>query len=67
VSDSDVWNNIDFAQDLEAEVNLPLPSPLPGIDVPFFYVFVADEAFPLEKYMMRPFPKKNNKMFDEHF
>jgi len=66
VSDGGVWNNTDFTQDLEAEeVNLPLPSPLPGTDVSFPYVFVADEAFPLKKYMMRTFPKKNDKMSDE--
>ncbi|XP_018361253.1 PREDICTED: uncharacterized protein LOC108759992 [Trachymyrmex cornetzi] len=66
VSDGGVWNNTDFAQDLEAgEVNLPPPSSLPGTDVPFPYVFVADEAFPLRNYLMRPFPKKNERMSDE--
>ncbi|KYQ50119.1 hypothetical protein ALC60_10812 [Trachymyrmex zeteki] len=66
VSDGGVWNNIDFVQDLEAEeVDLPLPSPLPGEDIPFSYVFVADEAFPLKKYIMRPYPKKNDRMSDD--
>ena len=41
VSDGGVWNNTDFAQDLEAEVDLPLPSLLPGEDIPFPCVFVA--------------------------
>lgn len=37
---------------------LPDPSPLPGEEIPFPYVFVGDEAFPLTNYMMRPYPRK---------
>lgn len=66
VSDGGVWSNTDFAQDLEAdEVDLPSPSPLPGTDIPFPCVFVADEAFPLKQYMMRLFPKKNDRLSDD--
>lgn len=43
----------------EGTADLPSPTPLPGTDVLFPYVFVADEAFPLSTYMMRPFPRKN--------
>ena len=39
-------------------INLPEPDVLPDDTsrVPVPYVFVADEAFPLKPYLMRPFP-----------
>lgn len=43
---------------------MPPSTLLPGTTVLFPHVFVADEAFPLSNYMMRPFPKKNDKMTD---
>ncbi|XP_011700373.1 PREDICTED: uncharacterized protein LOC105457418 [Wasmannia auropunctata] len=30
---------------------------LPGSDINFPHVFVADEAFPLKSYLMRPYPR----------
>jgi len=66
ISDGGVWSNTHFRQDLEeGTANLPPPTLLPGTTVLFPYVFVADEAFPLSNYMMRPFPKKNDKMTDD--
>lgn len=62
ISDGDVWANTDFVQALEEKTaNLPSPIPLPNTDIsdPFSHVFVADEAFPLSTYMMRPFPRRN--------
>lgn len=59
ISDGGVWANTEFAQDLQnAAVDLPTPKPLPGRDVPFPYIFVGDEAFPLTTYLMRPYPGK---------
>ncbi|XP_034236584.1 protein ALP1-like [Thrips palmi] len=59
ISDGGVWSNPDLAADLEANrMNLPDPTPLQGMNVPFPYFFVGDEAFPLTKYMMRPYPKR---------
>lgn len=63
MSDGGVWSNTDFMQALEERtITLPPPTPLPNTNEPFPYVFIADEAFPLSTYMMRPFPKKNRRM-----
>ncbi|XP_071645996.1 uncharacterized protein [Temnothorax longispinosus] len=59
ISDGGVWANTDFADDLASgNVSLPDPSPIPGKERPFPYVFVGDEAFPLTEYMMRPYPRR---------
>lgn len=59
ISDGGVWANTDFAQDLQnGIIDLPIPTPLPGKDIPFPYVFVGDEAFPLSTYLMRPYSCK---------
>ena len=44
---------------------LPIPKPgcLPGTDEKVPYVFVADEAFPLKEYMMRPYPSERDACF----
>ena len=34
---------------------IPNPTPLPGTHIPFPYMIVADDAFPLKKYIMKPF------------
>jgi len=65
VSDGGVWANTDFASDLEdGHVDLPPPKPLPQKDRPFPHFFVADEAFPLKEYIMRPYPRQNRAMTD---
>ncbi|XP_071578129.1 uncharacterized protein [Temnothorax nylanderi] len=67
ISDGGVWANTDFVQALEEETaNLPPPIPLSNTNIsdPFPHVFVADEAFPLSTYMMRPFPTRNVNLSD---
>jgi len=55
-----VWANSELASDLAfGDANLPPPTPLPEGDVPFPYVIVADEAFPLKTYLMRPYARRN--------
>ncbi|XP_066596893.1 uncharacterized protein [Prorops nasuta] len=37
-------------------LNVPKDAPLPGITTYAPYVIVADEAFPLKRYLLRPYP-----------
>jgi hypothetical protein len=36
-------------------LNLPQPSVLPGSEMPIPYVLVADDAFPITSYLMKPY------------
>ncbi|XP_071336182.1 uncharacterized protein [Trachinotus anak] len=58
-SDGGILANSAFGQALRSgTLHLPSDLPLPGAEDrgPQPYVFVADEAFPLRRNMMRPFP-----------
>jgi len=46
---------------LNNSLNLPLECPLPGREKPIPFVFLADNAFPLGKNMMKPYPGLNQK------
>ncbi|XP_039310452.1 uncharacterized protein LOC105193750 [Solenopsis invicta] len=60
ISNGEMWANTDFANDIAASnLLLPDPTPLPKTNIPFSFVFIRDEAFPLSTYMMRPYPRKN--------
>lgn len=55
-----------MAADLASgNADLPSPTPLPGRDVPFPHVIVADEAFPLTTYLMRPYAKRNKLTYEQ--
>lgn len=55
-----MWRNSELATDLASgDADIPPPTPLPGRHVPFPHVIVADEAFPLNTYLMRPYAKRN--------
>lgn len=57
ISDGGVFRNTTFYQKLQnSELNLPNDQSLPGrqLNVPF--VFVADDAFPLQTHIMKPYP-----------
>ena len=57
VNDSACFSNSIFGQRLSSGLlRLPLDVPLPGSTSPSPHVFVADEAFPLQRHLMRPFP-----------
>lgn len=40
-------------------LGLPQPFPLPGREKPVPYVFVADDAFPLSRNLIKPYPGRN--------
>ncbi|XP_035220975.1 protein ANTAGONIST OF LIKE HETEROCHROMATIN PROTEIN 1-like [Stegodyphus dumicola] len=57
-SDGGIFHSSTFGQALKESLNIPKPEAVcPGKYLP--YVFVADEAFPLKKNLMRPFPGRN--------
>lgn len=60
-SDSTIFNNWTFGKKLaNNDLNLPSPKPLPNTDSPSLpYVFVGDEAFPLNTNFIRPYPRNN--------
>ncbi|XP_023312264.1 uncharacterized protein LOC111692469 [Anoplophora glabripennis] len=60
ISDSGVFNNCTLSSALmNNELDLPQPSPLSGREKPMPYVIVADDAFPMKSYLMKPFPYKD--------
>lgn len=59
-SDGGVFRSSRLGRWLEREeLNLPQPHPIPfdANKVLFPYFFAADEAFPLKKYLMKPYPR----------
>lgn len=61
-----MWKNSELAADLDSgNANLPTPIPLPRREVPFPYVIIADEVFPLNKNIMRPYSKRHGLTNDQ--
>lgn len=59
-ADGGVFGNSSLSSSLEAgTLGLPSPTPLPGRTRETPYVLVADDAFALKTYMMKPFPHSN--------
>lgn len=57
-SDGGIFANSKFGQRFERnEINLPQPSEIEPSGPLLPYVLVADEAFALTHYMMRPYPR----------
>ncbi|CAH1956465.1 unnamed protein product [Acanthoscelides obtectus] len=57
-SDGNIFANSPLGKMLyNGSLDLPEPKPLPGQNTPTPYVFVGDEAFPLMRNLMRPYPK----------
>lgn len=60
ISDGGVFNNCSLAKAIEAKkLNIPSPKALPHGHEKVPYVIVADNAFALRPYLMKPFPQKN--------
>uniref|UniRef100_A0A8C2IPC7 DDE Tnp4 domain-containing protein n=1 Tax=Cyprinus carpio TaxID=7962 RepID=A0A8C2IPC7_CYPCA len=57
VSDGGVFGGCSLQDALEKRTsNIPAPAPLPESDQLAPYCTVADEAFPLKEYLMKPYP-----------
>ena len=57
-SDGGVFNNSLLAQALANKtLGVPEPALLPGTNKVLPYVLLADEAFPLKTYLMKPYPR----------
>ncbi|XP_067118748.1 uncharacterized protein [Centruroides vittatus] len=60
-SDGGVFQKCTFGKKIiNQTINLPKDANLPNSDVSFPYYFVADEAFPLRRNIMRPYPRKSH-------
>jgi len=58
-SDGGVLANSNILKRLEKKtLKLPLPKKLPDSTIISPYTFIADEAFPLRTYIMRPYPRR---------
>ena len=56
ISDGGVLKNSSLHPALEENtLNLPSPEPLPGNSDPIPYMIVADDAFPLKQYILKPY------------
>lgn len=60
IGDAGIWMRSDLRRDIENNIiKLPKPTNLPSTETPSPYVFVADDAFPLTEYIMKPYSQKN--------
>ena len=62
ISDGGVWKNCTFSTELaNGTLNLPPESPLLERTKTIPHVFVADDAFPLQNNIMKPYPGEQEK------
>ena len=58
MNDSGVWNSSDLCRKIEDNyLNILAPAPLPLGYIRISHVFVGDDAFALNSYMMKPYPQ----------
>lgn len=59
-SDGGVFAGTDLREALDdGTINLPQDRPYPNDDQPMPFSLVGDDAFPLRRYMMKPYPQRN--------
>ena len=60
VSDGGIWGDCTLRNGIEnGTIGLPGPKNLPNSTRLLPHAFVGDEAFPLKKYLLKPFPHRN--------
>lgn len=58
ISDGSILKNANFLSELRAgNLHLPTDNALHGRTKPIPFVFIADDAFPLQNHIMKPYPK----------
>lgn len=58
-SDAQIWNQSDLKQAIERGLmGLPTPTPFPGDDKPLGYYIIADDAFGMRTWLMKPFSRR---------
>jgi hypothetical protein len=68
LGDAGVFNNSKLSKLLEDKsMHIPEPENIMGIETPLPYMIVADDAFPLRTYIMKPFHKKNLSKQEDNF
>lgn len=59
ISDAGVFNNCSLSEKLERNtMNVPVEEILPFSDLTCPYMVIADDAFPLRSYIMKPFSRR---------
>lgn len=60
ISDGGVWRECTLSAKLEMnDLNIPPNACIPGTDFHLPLVILADDAFPLSRYIMKPYPMRN--------
>uniref|UniRef100_A0A023F1D4 Putative nuclease harbi1-like protein n=1 Tax=Triatoma infestans TaxID=30076 RepID=A0A023F1D4_TRIIF len=68
ISDGGVYANCSLSAAMENNtLNIPNPRPLPNESEPAPFVMVADDAFAMQSYLLKPFPYKNQPGFNRVF
>ena len=56
-ADGGIWQDSDVGRSLaDGQLSLPAPQSLQPNDPPLSFFFVADDAFPLQSIIMKPYP-----------
>lgn len=68
ISDGGAWRDCTLNQALQSqEIALPPDSQLPNSDILVPHVFIADDAFPLKPWLMKPFPHQSQSISQHIF
>lgn len=60
ISDGGIYGSSKLNQKIiNNTLNIPGPCPLPNRELPVPFVIVADDAFPLKEFIMKPYPRQD--------